>query len=194
MAQPTTSVSDFDYMKSDRTTRSDVSQPRRRTIPYLGVASVVGGLGALSVAAFVFVLDWVAGQPLATPNVLGAKLFLGENLAYDAGLRPALVFGYTLIHTIAFVIAASAAVSTQKVLTSRGTSLNTQFVAGAAAMFVGLEALFGALLSLIGGIESIDFGSTRIAAANAIAALTMAAAIYIRAHTHWRKPSEDDDA
>jgi hypothetical protein len=194
MPQSTTSISKFDYMNSNRSTRSGVLQPRRKTIPYLGVASIVGALGALSVAAFVFVLDWVAGQPLATPNVLGAKLFLGENLAYDAAVRPALVFGYTLIHTVAFVIAASAAVSTQQVLTSRGTPLSTQFVAGAVAMFVGLEALFGALLSLIGGIESIDFGMTRIAAANGIAALTMATAIYIRAHTHWRWPSEVDDA
>ena len=152
----------------------------RGTLPYIGIAAPVGLLGATAVAALVFVADWFAGQPLATPHVLGSKLLLGEDVSFSAPPRLAVVFGYTLVHVAAFVIAASAAVSTQAVLTRRGVSLRVQAVLGAAAMYLGLQLLFSTLLALIGGIESAGLDWVRVAGGNALAAVAMATLLYLR--------------
>ena len=152
----------------------------RRTLPYIGIAVPVGLLGAIAVAALVFVADWLVGQPLATPHVLGAKLLLGEDVTFSAPPRLAVVFGYSLVHVAAFVIAAAAAVSTQAVLTRRGVSLRAQAFVGAAAMYVGLQLLFSTLLALIGGLESADFDWFRVAGGNALAAVAMATLLYLR--------------
>lgn len=152
----------------------------RRTLPYLGISAPVGLLGATVVAAFVFVADWLAGQPLATPHVLGAKVLLGDDVPFSATPRLGVVFGYTLVHVAAFVIAASAAVSTQAVLSRSGVPTRLQAVLGAIVMYIGLELFFSVLFALIGGLESADLDWGRVAAGNAIASVTMAFLLYVR--------------
>ena len=150
------------------------------TLPYLGLATPVGLLGAFAVAAFVFAIDVANGTPLATPNVLGAKLLLGENLTYASPIRLGVVFGYSLVHVAAFIIAAAAFASTQAAIASRSVPVPLQAAAGALLTFLGLQALFGVMLAMVGGFQSVEFGWMRIAGGNALAALVMTALLMWR--------------
>jgi hypothetical protein len=65
---------------------------------------VAGLLGATIVAAWYFVFDLAAGQPLRTPNVLGKVVFHGD---LDPGVRqvvPGIVVGYTVLHLLMFAL------------------------------------------------------------------------------------------
>lgn len=69
------------------------------------IAGIIGG-GALAI--WFLIADSLAGQPLQTPALLGARLFQGATAAGAAGLpEPTglLVVGYSLVHGLAFVAA-----------------------------------------------------------------------------------------
>jgi hypothetical protein len=151
-----------------------------RTVPYLGAALPVGLVGAASVAIFVLVLDVLAGRPLATPNALGAVLFRGEAFSLDAAIRPAIVFGYTLLHGAAFVTVAAAAVSAEYTLTKNRVSLPIQLVSGIFGLFLGLQGLFVVLTVLLGISWVGELGFERILVGNLIAAFSMALTVYLR--------------
>jgi hypothetical protein len=63
-----------------------------------------GMIGAALVALWFFVLDLAAGQPLATPSLLGTVLLHGSEAARaTVGIGPVEVAAYTAVHLIAFV-------------------------------------------------------------------------------------------
>ncbi len=162
------------------------------SMPYLGASVPVGLAGASAVALFILLLDSLAGYPLGTPNALGATLLRGEAFDPTAPIRPALVFGYTLLHIATFIAVAAAAVSAEFTLSRAGTPLALQLVAQVAGLMIGLQLIFLALTMLldlpwIGGI-----GFERILAANAIAALTMAMTVHLRGES--RKLESEDRA
>ena len=150
------------------------------TIPYLGASVAVGLAGASAVALFILLLDSLAGHPLGTPNALGATLLRGEAFDPTAPIRPALVFGYTLLHIATFIAVSAAAVSTEFQMSRDGASLPFQLVTGVAGLVIALQGIFLALTFLldIGWVGSVGF--ERILAANVIAALTMAITIHLR--------------
>lgn len=159
-------------------------------MPYLGASVPVGLAGASAVALFILILDSLSGNPLGTPNALGATLLRGEAFDPSAPIRPALVFGYTLLHAATFVAVASAAVSAEFSLSRAGVSLPVQLVAGVAGLVVALQTIFLALTALleidwIGGL-----GFERILAANMIAALSMAIIVHLRGEAR-RLEAED---
>lgn len=185
MSQPLTPSHSSTY--SDDGDRSPLrtavaSSLERSPLPYLGVAAPVGLLGAFAVAAFIFAIDVFNGTPLATPNVLGAKLLLGESLTYASPIRLGVVFGYSLVHVAAFIIAAAAFASTQAAIASRNVPVALQAISGAFLTFLGLQALFGVMLAMVGGFESVEFGWMRIAGGNALAAVVMTALLMWRRH------------
>jgi len=176
---------------------ADLSRTRRAnteavTVPYLGASVPVGLAGASAVALFILLLDALAGHPLGTPNALGASLLRGEAFDPTAPIRPALVFGYTLLHVATFICVAAAAVSTEFTLSRSGASLSYQLAAVASGLVVGLQAVFLALSLLldIGWVGGIGF--ERIFAANVIAALTMTITVHLRGET--RKMAADEQA
>jgi hypothetical protein len=65
---------------------------------------VVGLLGALVLAAWYFVFDLAAGQPLRTPHVLGRLFFRGD-LPPGGDVDPGIVAGYTVLHLLMFGLA-----------------------------------------------------------------------------------------
>ncbi|MFK7895380.1 MAG: hypothetical protein AB8G23_06070 [Myxococcota bacterium] len=140
----------------------------------------LGIAGAVTVAVAVLALDWLGGRPLATPNALGATVFRGAEFNLLAPIEGILVFGYTLLHTAAFVIAATAAVSVEKTLRSLGVSLRTQFFVGIPALFLCLHLGSLAMFSVL-GISLESFGSSRLLAINGLAAMGIATAFWIRA-------------
>jgi hypothetical protein len=167
------------------TTLSDDSRTRgaeasAASVPYLGASVPVGLAGASAVALFILLLDSLAGQPLGTPNALGATLLRGEAFDPTAPIRPALVFGYTLLHVATFIAVGAAAVSAEFTMSREGASLPFQLVTGVAGLLIALQSIFLALTLLLdlGWVGGIGF--ERILAANAIAALTMAITVHLR--------------
>lgn len=178
-------------------TLADDSRTRRTNgdavaMPYLGASIPVGFAGASAVALFILLLDSLSGHPLGTPNALGATLLRGEAFDPTAPIRPALVFGYTLLHIATFVAVAAAAVSAEFTLSRAGASLPFQLVAGVAGLVISLQSIFLALTLLLdlGWVGSIGF--ERILAANVIAALTMAITVHLRGEA--RKLEADERA
>jgi len=165
-----------------------------RSMPYLGSALPVGLVGAASVAIFVLVLDALAGRPFATPNALGAVLFRGEAFSLDAPIRPALVFGYTLMHGAAFASVAAAAVSAEYTLTKRRVSLPLQLVSGVVGILLGLQGLFVALAVLLGISWVGELGFERIVVANLIAAFSMALTVHLRGEGRREAQAQNDAA
>lgn len=72
----------------------------RQSVRLEGVTA--GLLGAAGVAAWFFVVDLIAGQPLYTPGLLGAAMLsvLGHGIAHGVLFNAA---AYTVFHLLAFV-------------------------------------------------------------------------------------------
>lgn len=155
-----------------------VRQAAAESMPYLEVAVPIGFVGAAAVAAFVLVLDIAAGQPLATPNALGAAVFRG--LAFDLGtpISAINVFSYTLLHSAIFVVAATGAVTVEYTLTENEVPLSTQCIGGAVLLFGALHTSILTLMLLVYAPLETTLGPARLLAINAIAAAAMATATY----------------
>lgn len=147
-------------------------------LPYLETAIPIGLIGAGSVAVFVFILELSAGQPLATPNALGATIFRGMAFDLSTPIEAINVLSYTLLHSALFVIAASAAIVAEFTLSDRGVSLEAQFVPGAAGLFVALQASVLTLIALLDVPAANGLGYGRLLAINGVAAVAMATTTY----------------
>ena len=157
-----------------------VERNAAEALPYLETAIPIGLAGAASTAAFVFVMDVIAGQPLATPNALGAAIFRGVSFDLASPIAAINVLSYTLLHAALFIIAATAAIVAEFTLTQRGVSPKAQFVTGAFTIFAGLQTSILTLLMLLDVPLTEEFGFGRLLAINAVAATTMATAGYAR--------------
>lgn len=139
---------------------------------------VAGLLGAISVAAWFFLLDVVAGRPFFTPAVLGAAVFQMFGEFGGRGLVAHVVV-YTILHVAAFVafgiVAAQASNALELERRPRG-------IIGFLALFAVLEATYlvgvgvAAASELFGVYAWWQFGI-----ANLIAALLMGRYIW-RSH------------
>ncbi len=77
------------------------------SLPAVAREGVIGGIvGAITLAIWFLVTDAMAGRPLLTPALLGARVFQGASATADAVFpQPAalLIVGYTVVHGLAFV-------------------------------------------------------------------------------------------
>jgi hypothetical protein len=122
--------------------------------------SISGVIGAMTITVWFFIIDALAGQPLATPLALGRGLLGGDLPAWQV------LLGYTAIHIGTFVVLGIAA-GTVLTIFSRAPSL---LFAGV-LLFVFLEVaihLFTAIVAvpLLGSLAWIN-----IAAGNFVAAM-----------------------
>lgn len=76
-------------------------------LPNVAREGAIGGIvGAVALAIWFLVTDSLAGQPLMTPALLGARIIHGSSAAAGTGFpQPValLVFGYSVVHGLAFV-------------------------------------------------------------------------------------------
>jgi hypothetical protein len=149
-------------------------------LPYLSESLPVSFVGAGAVAAFVLMLDTLSGNPLGTPNMLGAAFLRGDTISISAPIQPGLVFGYTLLHIAAFAIVAAAAVSAEFTLSRAKVAPKIQLLAGATGLLLALTAIMGTLMTLLGVDWVSAFGIERLISVNAVAALSMAITVYVR--------------
>lgn len=85
------------------------SQQTEPSISSITREGLVGGVvGAAALAIWFLIIDTLAGRPLYTPAILGARMFQGAVADQFTGMpepAAALIAGYTLVHGLAFVIA-----------------------------------------------------------------------------------------
>jgi hypothetical protein len=90
----------------DSATLAPATAPQRATAAAITENGVVAGLiGALVVAVGFFILDVVRGQPFHTPSLLGSVLFLGAKVDEATAVSGIIVFAYTGVHLLLFLVA-----------------------------------------------------------------------------------------
>ncbi len=76
---------------------------RARNLMEEGV--LCGIIGAASVAVFFLLVDSLQARPLWTPSLLGSVLFLGQKATDVTGVNYTMVFAYTGLHVLLFLLA-----------------------------------------------------------------------------------------
>jgi hypothetical protein len=161
-------------------------------VPYLRYGVPAGLLGAVVVALFFFLLDLVAGRPLATPNALGAALFLDRPFDVSAPLSPALITGFTAVHGAVFI--AMASIAAVLILAARRLPEGgTLFFVMTALLFAACEGVFFGLTLLADLSVWSELGFGRVAVANLLASAGMAALLIRGVKAHRRRLDEVGD-
>jgi hypothetical protein len=163
------------------------ADPDVEATPWIGEGILAGVTGAAVIAAFFAVLDLAAGRPLWTPHALGAALFLGEPAAAGAPISPALVGGYTVIHGWVFVAIGLLASFLLMGARPPGGGQGARVLVLAGALFLAFGVVFAAFAALLALRDQPPHGFGRILAANAVAALAMAA-LLVRRRARRRTP------
>jgi len=155
---------------------------RSTAIGILEDGFVSGVIGALSVAAFFFVVDLAAGRPFFTPTLLGSVLFLGEGVESVSTVQAPMVMAYTGLHVLLFVVvglAAAFAVHEFEVHPHLGVLLLMMFVCFEAG-FIGLAT------AIMPGVVG-TLGTALVTLANLLSAAAMAGYLLWRHPTAWRE-------
>jgi hypothetical protein len=168
-----------------------LEQRSAEELPHLKTSIPAGLTGAATVAAMISLVDVASGQPLATPNVLGAISFRAMPFDLATPVGDTNVFSYTLMHAALFVIVAIAAITAEFSLSQRFVSLGSQFLMGAVTLFVALQVSILTMLLLNIPITS-DFGAGRLPIINALAAT--ATALIVFSHAAKRLEGDQDRA
>ncbi len=144
----------------------------------LGEGVVAGLLGAVAVAVWFLAVDFVRGEPLQTPSVLGTAFLRAE-----AG--PPAVLLYSVVHAAAFVLFGIVA----SVLIA-GAERDPMFVFALVILFAAFEVLFfGALL--IGAAWVLDeLPAWQILVGNVLAAGVMLAYFFTAHRSLARRMAE----
>jgi hypothetical protein len=130
---------------------------------------LAGVLGAVVVAVWFLVIDWVHGEPLRTPILLGTDLLKQSSPG-------AAVFLYTLVHLVAFVVFGIVAA-----FLIAGAEREPMFVFLVVILFTAFEVgFFGAILIVARWVVNELAGWT-IFVANLLAAVAMLA-YFFRGH------------
>jgi hypothetical protein len=84
--------------------RSTVA-PRRGARAIVEDGVLAGLVGATVVAVWFLILDFVRGAPFSTPSLLGSVLFSEGSMREAAAINVAMVFAYTGLHGLLFLLA-----------------------------------------------------------------------------------------
>lgn len=90
-------------MTVDRATSPPIRRLRLGEILLDGLFT--GAIGALAVAVWFLILDFLAGRPLFTPALLGTVLLHGASAAQNVVVQPLDVAAYTAFHFALFLVA-----------------------------------------------------------------------------------------
>lgn len=146
-------------------------------IPVVREGVFTGVLGAVIVAAWFLVADFLAGQLFQTPALLGAIIFNGFHQPGPVVPSAALVLSYTALHFFAFIMFGVAAS-----ITMAASEYEPLLVLGVLVLFVWFELCFVAFVTFLDERAIGEIGWWNIIGGN-IAALTAIIALY-----EWRHP------
>jgi len=144
-----------------------------------GIAA--GAVGASTVALWFLCWDAARGAPLLTPALLGGALFDGIRDAREVAVTPRLVLGYSLIHSVAFVLFGLAAAA---LMAAADRQPGLRF--GLFLLFCCFEVFALALIAVLAEwlLETLSWWS--IAAGNVLAAGAMLGFLLRRHRAVWR--------
>ena len=101
---------------------------------------LVGVLGAVVGAVWLFVFDAAAGRPLETPNALGRVFFAGDVNPGPRVISPEAVLGFSFIHLVIYLVTGIALTGIVHLV-----SRNPAFRMG---LWIGLVVVFAYLMGL----------------------------------------------
>ena len=129
---------------------------------------LAGMLGAVVVAVWFLILDTARGQIFMTPSLLGGVIFMGQSPAEVVAVNPFIVFAYTGLHGVLFLMA-GVAVAWLFAFFERnpqfGIILLLLFVLFESILFSVAAAIFPTLLGALGAMA--------VASGNLLAAVAM---------------------
>ncbi len=136
---------------------------------------ITGLIGAGAVALWFLLIDTIAGQPFATPSILGQVILFGQSAPTIGTPDWPAVAAYTGLHIAAFLVF-GALVTKLVFLADRFGIFRFALV----MLFVAFEVMFyGVLVMLFQGTSGL-FPFWSILAANSLAALGMGTYLYRR--------------
>lgn len=150
------------------------SQAPSLTPTQQGLASVLedgvltGVAGAVVVAVWFLILDTARGQMFSTPTLLGSAVFLGQSPEQVTSVNPFIVFAYTGLHGVLFLIAGSVIAWMFSVFEHNpqfGIILLLLFLLFEAILFSFAAAIFPNLVGALGAVA--------VALGNLFAAIVM---------------------
>lgn len=136
---------------------------------------VAGCAGAAVVALFFLFWDLSLGRPLWTPAALGSALFLGRAPGPNETANLAVVAAYSAAHGALFLIFGLGAAFAVFDLGMRRIAKGALAVLLAGTLFTAITIAFLLFAALFGSAIAAELGTAKVAAANLIAAGTMAA-------------------
>jgi len=129
---------------------------------------LAGIVGAAVVALWFFILDLARGQMFFTPSLLGSVVFLGQSPNQMTSINPLIVFAYTGLHGVLFLIAG--------LLIARMFALlehNPQFGIVILLLFLLFESIVFSFAAAIFPMLLVAVGAVAVATGNLFAAIAM---------------------
>lgn len=139
---------------------------------------MAGLLGAIIVAAWFLVSDFIGGHPFRTPAQLGAIIFAGMSRPPTFAVTAAMVLGYTGLHVFAFILFGVAAS-----ITMYASEREPLLALGVLVLFLWFELCFAGFVTYLDHAAVQQLGWWNIAGANLLA---LAAIIGWYEHRHPR--------
>jgi hypothetical protein len=147
---------------------ASTAPPRSRTSVLVEDGILCGTLGAFVVAVFFLMIDALRGQVLYTPSLLGSVLFLGKTVETSTSVDMSMVFAFTGLHGLLFLIAGTAVAWMVSEFEE-----NPQFGMVLLLIFLLVQAiLFGFEVTLVPNLVGA-LGAWAVGSANILAALAM---------------------
>lgn len=166
-------------MESSKQSTSQASSTRNldeRSSGVLEDGILTGIVGAAVVAIWFLILDTARGQMFFTPSLLGSVIFLGQSPDQVVSINPYIIFAYTGLHGVLFLIAG--------LIIARMFALfehNPQFGIVILLLFILFEAiLFSAAAAVFPNLIG-TLGALAVGCGNLFAAIAMFAFL-IRRH------------
>ncbi|MBF6568088.1 MAG: hypothetical protein IVW54_04335 [Candidatus Binataceae bacterium] len=140
--------------------------------------ALAGGCGAAVIAIWFLLLDLVRGQPLQTPELLGASLVPWFHTVPASGAVPwTLIAGYSLFHFMAFAIIGMAGALMMEAAERDPALFPSLFI-----FLIAFEMFFIALVMLLGPAAAAVMPWWKVMIGNALATAAMLAVFL------WRQP------
>jgi hypothetical protein len=168
-------------MENSSPSTSQASSPNpagNRSTGILEDGILTGIAGAAVVAVWFLILDTARGQMFFTPSLLGSVIFLGQSPDQAVSINPYIVFAYTGLHGVLFLIAGLVIARMFAIFEHNpqfGIVILLLFLLFESILFSAAAAIFPNLIGTIGAVA--------VACGNLFAAIAMFAFLIRRRPT-----------
>lgn len=147
---------------------SHLAPAQTRAVSLIEDGILTGMVGAAVVALWFLILDLARGQMFFTPTLIGSVVFLGQSPEQVTSVNPMIVFAYTGLHGVLFLIA-GLVIARLFALLER----NPQFGIVILLLFLLFESIVFSFAAAIFPLLLGAVGAAAVAAGNLFAAIAM---------------------